>query len=242
MNHEIDTQLWQNIVFGSNVHEIAQQAWITLHSKCHQPTVIPDNPVHYIIWHWPGGWSCNHHCRWCHKRPLYAGQVVTSPQQVISRLTTRSIKGPKDQKCQEIGWNEDLNYPWLKLLFMAHLQCYILGSDSTACACKFVKLITRNKYLPLHPLGTLMVSNLPITSTLSESLLICLYDLHIWFVPFINEHGVSVCGNFIILILTLICLPSMLGWKSLHTPASTSWMCLSIPSSCKEWFSPSMKI
>ena len=242
MNHEIDTQLWQNIVFGSNVHEIAQQAWITLHSKWHQPTVVPDNPVHYIIWHWPGGWSWNYHCRWCHKRPLcWSGGNITSAGDFQANYQIN--QGPQGPKMSGdwVEWRSQLSLTQVAV-YGTSTMLYILGSDSTACACKFVKLITRNKYLPLHPLGTLMVSNLPITSTLSESLLICLYDLHIWFVPFINEHGVSVCGNFIILILTLICLPSMLGWKSLHTPASTSWMCLSIPSSCKEWFSPSMKI
>ena len=144
-------------------------------------------------------------------KDLYAGRVVTSPQQVISRLTTRSIEDPEDQQRQEIGWNDNLDYPQLELLFMAHLRRYILGGDGTARACKFVKLITGDEYLPLPPLGALMVSNLPMTSTLSELLLICLYDLQIRFVPFINEHGVSVCGTFIILILTLICLPSILG-------------------------------
>lgn len=88
-------------------------------------------------------------------KDIYAGRMVTSPQQVIRRLTTRSTG---DQQQPAIGWNEQLDYPRLEGLFMAHLRRYILGGDGTTNrAHSIVKLMTGDEYLPLAPLGTLTV-------------------------------------------------------------------------------------
>jgi hypothetical protein len=87
-------------------------------------------------------------------KDIYAGQVVTSPQQVINRLT---IMSTEDQQQQGTGWNEELNYCHLECLFMAHRQCYILGGEGAQRAQKMVKLMTGDEYLPLSPLGSLTV-------------------------------------------------------------------------------------
>jgi hypothetical protein len=102
---------------------------------------------------------------------IYAGRMVTSPQQVIRRLTTRPIEEPQQPA---IELNEQLNYPRLEGLFMVHLLHYILGGDGTSHACSIVRLMTGDGYLPLFPLRTLTVST-PF-KTLFVNQLICSAD------------------------------------------------------------------
>ena len=142
-------------MFGSNAESISQQARITALQSGINLSLIPDTiPFASLFDTDPEGDETVATIDGLIK-DIYAGRVVTSPQQVIKRLTIRSTE---DQQQQGTGRNEQLDYTQLECLFMAHLRRYILGGDGTNRACKLVKLMTGDEYLPLPPLGTLMVS------------------------------------------------------------------------------------
>ncbi|KAH8995533.1 hypothetical protein EDB86DRAFT_1099203 [Lactarius hatsudake] len=171
----VDQQLRLSVVFGSNADSISKQARIDALRSGIDLTLIPDTipfvslfdsieegdePESDEIVATIDGVI----------KDIYAGRIVMSPQQVIRRLSTRSTE---DQQQPAVAWNEQLDYPRLEGLFMAHLRRYILGGDGTDRACKFVKLLCGDEYLPLSPLGTLTIK----------------------FVPFINEHGAEVFAH-----------------------------------------------
>jgi len=169
----IDKQLRRSVVFGSNVHAIAQQARISALRSGIDLTLIPNTiPFSTLFDTNPEDEETSATVDGVIK-DIYAGRVVTTPRQVIDRLTTRSTEDPEDQLQPEIGQNLELDYPRLECLFMAHLRRYILGGNGTDRSRKFVKLMTGDEYLPLSPHGTLMIR----------------------FVPFINEHGAEVFAH-----------------------------------------------
>lgn len=145
----ISQQLRLCAVFGANSESLSQQARIKALQSGIDLTLIPDTlsfnnlfdtdelaiTVDGVI------------------KDTYAGRIITSPKQVIRRLATRSIEDEQPA----IGQNEQLNYPRLEALFMAHLRRYILSGDGPTHARNIVELITGHEYLPVAPLGALMV-------------------------------------------------------------------------------------
>jgi len=165
----VSQQLRQSVVFGSNAESISEQARISALRSGVDLTCIPETiPFSSLFDPEPDGDDLPAIDGVI--RDIYAGRVITSPQQVITRLTTRSIE---DQQLQGTGWNENLDYVHLECLFMAHFRRYILGGDGTNRARKVVRLMTGDEYLPLTPLGNLTIN----------------------FVPFINENDAEVFAH-----------------------------------------------
>ncbi|KAH9017837.1 hypothetical protein EDB84DRAFT_1442645 [Lactarius hengduanensis] len=171
----VDQQLRLSVVFGSNAESISKQARIDALRSGINLTLIPDTIPFVTLFDTieqgdePESDEIVATIDGVIK-DIYASRIVTSPQQVIRRLSTRSTE---DQQQPAVAWNEQLDYPRLEGLFMAHLRRYILGGDGTDRACKFVKLLCGDEYLPLSPLGTLTIK----------------------FVLFINEHGAEVFAH-----------------------------------------------
>ncbi len=192
----IDRQLRLSVVFSSNAELISQQAQINALQSGIDLTLIPDTiPFAALFDTEPEGDEIVATIDGVIK-DIYASQMVTSPQQVIRRLT---IRPTEDHQQPAIGFNEQLNYPRLEGLFMAHLRRYILGGDGTKRARRIVQLMTGDEYLPLSPLGTLTVCT-SLTNQICSSLT---HVLQIKFFPFINEHGVSVFVDLVMLFIYL---------------------------------------
>lgn len=155
-------------MFGSNAESISQQAQIKALKSGINLTLIPDTLPFATLF--------DTNLEGDHDEQvtsidgvltdIYAGRVVTSPQQVINRLTTTPTEAPQQQG---MGWDEDLDYTRIECLFMAHLRRYLLSGKGPQRAHKLVKLMTGDEYLPLSPLGTLTVSSSS-KITLSSSL------------------------------------------------------------------------